>query len=105
MSHPILPPGSAAADRIDHLCVVALTRELGPYWSPRDLVGRVNASIESHSRYGIFRFTLFLDSKVILSETITPAEVAARAGCAIDGMEGLIKAPPGYAESVLEERP
>jgi hypothetical protein len=30
---------------------------------------------------------------------------AARAGCAIDDIEGLVKAPPGYAESVLEERP
>lgn len=28
---------------------------------------------------------------------------AARAGYAIDDMQGLIKAPPGYAEGVLEE--
>lgn len=28
---------------------------------------------------------------------------AARAGYAIDDMEGLIKAPPGYAEGVLED--
>lgn len=80
MGHPILPPGSEIEKRIDHLCCVAVTRELGPYWSRKDLFGRLDTRVDSHARRGVFSFTLYLDGKMILDETFSPSEVSRREG-------------------------